>query len=123
MPFYHGTFFSRLPSIRRYGLGGRIVDRNFPEAEPGVYLATTPEVCVAMLLDHYLEAGDNLPVRPCDHLRTFCVIVIDDSRIDMKLLAPDPQIKGFEGTLIYRGLIDITSMPVLDIDQIVPDGA
>ncbi len=123
MPYYHGTFHSRLPSIRKHGLGGLVAVRNFPDAEPGVYLATTPEVCIAMLIDHYMETGEHIPGRPIDHMQTFCVIVVDDSRVDPRLLAPDPQVGGFEGTLIYRGVIDIPSMPVLDLSQIIPDAA
>lgn len=121
MPFYHATYLERLPSILKLGLRPGH-ERNFPDAEPGVYLTTEPAIAIMMLIDHYLEAGDT-EITPPQQLERIRVIVIDDSRVDPARLRGDPQApEGYHDTImIYDGIVDVTNMPVLPVSAF--DGA
>jgi hypothetical protein len=114
MTFYHATYRHRLDSIRRHGLTPTVADPNFPGAEPGVYLASDPMIPVAFLLEHSIENA-NEKDNPSQIVENFVVIVIDDSRLDKRKLGPDPQLSEQEGLWCYRGVIDVTNMPILDI--------
>lgn len=119
MSYFHATFVERIDSILLEGL--RVgADRNFPESFPGVYLSTDPVLAIGFLIEH---AVDRLqPDNPSEHLKRFRIIVVDSSRIDDRWLAPDPQIDEHPGFFwLYRGTIDITGMPILDVDQVMSD--
>lgn len=115
MPFFHATFCRHLPSIRRVGLGADGHGANWPGCAGGVYLATNPAVCVSVMLEHYLAFGDPNSV-PSDHLNEICVIVIDDARVRPDLLGADPQASRSD-SLIYTGVIDVSGMPVLGVEE------
>jgi hypothetical protein len=123
MPFYHATWRRHLPSIQKYGLGGVAPDRqNFP-VEAGVYLANEPVVALSILLEAYVDTGDELGLSPPEALADMCVLVIDDSRVNTALLDIDPNIERRDLTHLYRGIIDVTGLPVVSVDDIVPPDA
>lgn len=123
MPFYHATWRKHLPSIHKHGLGGALPDRqNFP-VEAGVYLANEPVVAVSILLEAYMEIGDQLDMSPPEALAAMCVIVIDDSRVNVFKLDVDPNIERQDLTHLYRGIIDVNGLPVLSVDDIIPRDA
>lgn len=123
MPFYHATWRKHLPSIQKHGLGGAAPDRqNFP-VEAGVYLANEPVVALSILLEAYIETGEDLSLSPPEALAGMCVLVIDDSRVNVTLLDIDPNIERRDLTHLYRGVIDVTGLPVLSVDDIVPPDA
>jgi hypothetical protein len=123
MPFYHATWRKHLPSIQKHGLGGALPDRqNFP-VEKGVYLANEPVVALSILLEAYIDSGDELDLSPPEAMAAMCVLVIDDSRINSSLLDIDPNIERRDLTHLYRGIIDITGLPIVSVDDIVPPDA
>jgi len=123
MPYYHATWRKHLSSIQKYGLGGAAPDRqNFP-VEVGVYLANEPMIALSILLEAYIESGDELGLSPPEALAVMCVLVIDDSRVNIAMLDPDPNIERRDLTHLYRGIIDVTGLPVLSVDDIVPPDA
>lgn len=116
MPFYHGTYRENLPSIARLGLRPGVV-KAFPGTADGVYLSESATLCVYFLLEHYAEFGDP-DSKPGERLNDFCVIVIDDARVDRSRLHPDPNVpESVKGVWLYSGVIDIAAMPVLTIEQ------
>jgi hypothetical protein len=117
MPYYHGTHSWKLPSIRRFGLGGALVEKNYPDCDNGVYLSLTPEFCLYFLIEHYIDAGDENSI-PSQQLKEFRVIVIDDARVNETMLRHDPHLIDVPGVFLYKGVIDITAMPVLDVGQL-----
>ena len=119
MPYYHATFRKHIPSILKHGLGGRVTEQNWDGCEPGVYLAAEPEVCIFVMLDQYYQFGHPDSV-PRDHLAEIVVIVIDDSRVQPAKLGPDPLIKRRD-VWLYDGVIDVTSMPVVDLLTMVSE--
>jgi hypothetical protein len=117
MTYYHATTREKLPSIQRLGLGGtRNVQKNF-DCPDGVYLASDPVLALGFMLEKALE-------EPCLHespracVDTFMVVVIDGARIDEGRLRVDPNIKK-EGFWIFDGVVDVSSMPVLDAAQVM----
>jgi hypothetical protein len=123
MPYYHATWRKHLPSIWKHGLGGAAPDRqNFP-VEVGVYLANEPMVALSILLEAYIETGDELGLSPPEALKAMCVLVIDDSRVNISMLDVDPNLERRDLTHLYRGIIDVTGLPVLSVDDIVPPDA
>jgi hypothetical protein len=120
MPFYHATHRRKLPSILQFGLGGRSgADQNFA-CKKGVYLAATPEVAFAFLIEHFLESAID-ESNPNEELDEFVVILVDDTRI-VGNLQSDPQVSAtWAGCFVYDGVIDIRGMPVLDAQLIFPD--
>jgi hypothetical protein len=123
MPYFHATWRRHLLSIQKYGLGGAAPDaQNFP-VEKGVYLAVDASIELSMLLEAYMENGEGSGLTPPEALAAMCVIVIDDSRITTALLDIDPNVERQDVTALYRGIIDITSMPVLSVDALFPPDA
>lgn len=121
MPYFHATWSRHVPSIRKRGLGGAAPDRrNFP-VEEGVYLASDPAVAVSMLLDAYLESGDGLAMAPPQAVAAMSVLVIDDARLNPDLLEHDPNVEASGLTFIYRGVIDVSALPELSVDQAIGD--
>ena len=120
MPYFHATHRKNLRSIQRYGLGGLPdAPKNFP-CEDGTYLATSPEVAFGFLIENYINSGDSRS-NPSAELDEFIVIVVDDSRLDHGLQS-DPQVTNPNaGCFLYRGVIDIRGMPILDALTISPD--
>lgn len=119
MPFYHATRRRRLATILKEGLHPRAL-QNF-ECERGVYLSTDPFVAFGFLLeDFFLKATDE--TKPSQELKDFIVIVIDDSRVDIARLKPDPNVEGKwqDCLFIHTGDIDVTGMPILDADILFP---
>jgi len=119
MPWYHVTFERHVPSILRHGLGARVVERNWPECDDGVYLAKTPEFCLMLFIERYAAEGDPDSV-PRDYLATLRIVVIDDTRVDLRKLVRDASYPDDDGVGRYLGVIDVTGMPVLDVDAITP---
>jgi hypothetical protein len=117
MPYYHGTHVWKLPSIQRFGLGGALVEKNYPDCDNGVYLSLEPDYCLYFLIEHYIETGDKNS-NPSERLKEFRVILIDDARVNKAKLEPDPHLDGIPGVFLYKGVIDITAMPILDVDQL-----
>lgn len=122
MPFYHATWRKHLPSIQKHGLGGAAPDRqNFP-VEAGVYLANEPVVALSIMLEAYIENGEDSGLSPPEALAAMCILVIDDSRVNPALLDVDPNIERRDLTYLYRGVIDVNGLPVVSVDEIVsPD--
>lgn len=123
MPYYHATWRRHLPSIRKHGLGGAMPDRqNFP-VESGVYMSTDAAVAVSMMIEAYMLNGDDWGMSPPEALEAMCVIVVDDSRIDQRMVDADPNVERRDLTILYRGVIDISALPVLSVDDVIPPGA
>lgn len=121
MPYFHATFRESLASIQLNGLGGRGHASNWPDIERGVYLASTPALAMLVMVDHYLEFGDPQSV-PRDYFERMVIIIIDDARVDRSRLTPDPLLTE-QGGWLYKGVIDVASMPAipfLDIDVDIP---
>jgi hypothetical protein len=120
MPFFHATFADRLPSILRHGLRAGH-EKNWPGIEDGVYLASHAEVAIWIMLERYLRFGDPTSV-PREELARLRVIVVDDTRVRPNLLRPDPEFDGdADGVgMIYPGVIDVTGMPILTLDDVLP---
>ncbi len=119
MPWFHVTFDRHVDSIRRHGLGARVVERNWPECDEGVYLAQGPELGLMLFIERYAETGDRDSV-PSDYLASLRIVVVDDSRVDPRKLARDPSFPDEEGIGRYLGVIDVTGMPILDVDAVTP---
>lgn len=114
VPYFHATTRDRIESIQRRGL--LIGEAQNFDCEAGVYLAASPTCALTFLLELALEGCfDHLS--PSEAYERFCVIVIDGGRIDESLLKPDPQIK-LEGFWIYPRTIDISSMPIIGVDDV-----
>ena len=117
MPYFHGTRRAQLASIMRHGLGGVDIGPNAEECVRGVYLASDPRICVAVLLGQFLATADEA-ASPRDEVAGFVVIVIDDARIDQRRLVRDPQVTAWQGAWLYHGVIDVANAVVLDVDQV-----
>ena len=117
MPYFHGTRRALLASIMRHGLGGVDTGPNAEECVRGVYLASDPRICVAILLGQFLSLADET-TSPRDEVADFVVIVVDDARIDRDKLVSDPQVTTWQGAWLYQGVIDVTNAVVLDVDQV-----
>jgi hypothetical protein len=123
MPYFHATWRRHLPSILKHGLGGALPDvQNFP-VESGVYLALDPAIAVMMLIEAYMENGEAMGLTPPEALEAMCVIVIDDSRLKPNLLDADPNVERQDATALYRGVVDVVSMPILPVDTLFPPGS
>ncbi|MFP5434657.1 MAG: hypothetical protein ACLGIM_16290, partial [Alphaproteobacteria bacterium] len=85
------------------------------------YLAEDPSIAISVLLQHYVENGEQDPRRPSEVLNEMCVIVLDDSRVERSKLLPDPEFDAAWKVWVYPTQIDATNMPVLSIDQITDD--
>jgi hypothetical protein len=120
MPYYHATWRRHLQSIRSNGLGGALPDRrNFSVAD-GVYLAVDPFVAISMLIEACAEGGEGATMAPPEALDAMCIIVVDDARVDQRLVHIDPNIERRDLTILYRGVIDVSALPVLSVDDVVP---
>lgn len=107
----------RVPSIRRFGLGGlRGAPKAFRDCPDGVYLAEDPMLALGFLLERAL-AGDFKDISTRDAVSQFSVFVIDDSRVDRRRLVPDPNIQQ-AGFWLYNGVVDVTAMPVIGADEV-----
>jgi hypothetical protein len=96
--------------------------QNFP-VERGVYLSTDPAVAISMLIEAYMKNGDEWKMAPPEALEAICVLVVDDTRIDRRLVDVDPNIERRDMTVLYRGVIDVAALPVLSLDEIIPPDA
>ncbi|MBY3151170.1 hypothetical protein HFO56_01950 [Rhizobium laguerreae] len=76
-------------------------------------MAVDPAVAVMMLIEAYMENGQAMELTPPEALEAICVIVIDDSRLKANLIDVDPNIERRDVTALYRGVVDVGSMPVL----------
>lgn len=121
MPYYHATRRHLLESIIRYGLGGFVIERNFPESEPGVYLSDEPLLAVGMLIDRFIDVA-NPDSNPRLELDSWVVIVIDDARVNPQRLLPDPQLDTLDGFWLYDGVIDVRNAVVVAATDLPPPG-
>jgi hypothetical protein len=117
MPYFHGTRRAQLASILRHGLGGVDTGANAEECVRGVYLASDPRICVAVLLGQFLALVDET-TSPRQEVESFVVIVVDDARIDLRKLKADPQVQAWTGSWLYHGVIDVTNAMVIDVDEV-----
>lgn len=119
MSLFHATYAERIEAILRDGLIPSPLDRNFPEARPGVYLSTDPVLPLGVLIEHVMMNTERF-ISPSDAVKRFRVIVIDGSRLDDRLLVPDPQIDpDANGNFwLYPQRIDVRCMPILTLDQL-----
>ncbi len=117
MAYFHATFRERLDSIQAHGLGARAGEhQNFPGSDTaGAYLAENPMLAVGILLEMAL-LGPVKDKSPREYIESIVVLVIDASRVDVARLEPDPAIER-EGFWFYRGVIDVSAMPVIDSDH------
>jgi hypothetical protein len=122
MPYFHATWRRHLPSIRKHGLGGAAPDRRNFDSVEGLYLAVDPTIALGFLIEAYVDEGENKQLSPPDALQEMCLLVIDDSRIDQRLVEVDPNIERRDLTVLYKGVIDISALPVLAVDDILPKG-
>lgn len=118
MPYYHATYRDRIPSILTSGLGGEGMDANWPGADRGVYLAEDPTHAVFVMVDWFMQTAE-FSHSPKDFIDSLVIILIDDSRVPRQRLGPDPSIH-IDGVWLYRGIIDVRNMPVLELDQVMP---
>lgn len=121
MPYFHATWRDNLPSIQKHGLGGAVSGRRNFDCIEGVYLAAEPAVALSMLIEAYMMKGESWDVSPPDAVEGMCVIVVDDSRIDTARIEADPNVDVIGQTFLYRGKIDVTSLPVLNVDDVLVD--
>jgi hypothetical protein len=122
MPYYHATLEATMPSIRRHGLGG--IDPG-PRSEPcarGVYLAAHPSLAVQMAVMHALNTASAGARTPREALAAVRVVVVDDTRLDARRLRPDPQVTHWAGAWVYAGVIDVTGLPVLTVEEALSGG-
>lgn len=119
MPYFHATWRRHLPSIRKHGLGGAAPDRQNFDVEAGVYLAVDPAVAVSVMIEGYLHSEDDT-LSPPEALKAMCIIVVDDARINQDLVDVDPNLERADLTILYRGVIDITALPILSVDDLFP---
>jgi hypothetical protein len=105
MTWYRAPLRKHLDSIRRHGLVGVRVEQNRPGCDAGVYLSREPAICVLVMVERYLRFGDP-DGSPGDRLAEIAVIVIDETRVDERLLRPDPLIDPGE-VCVYKGVIDV----------------
>lgn len=123
MPYYHATWRRHLPSIRKHGLGGALPDmQNFP-VERGVYLSTDPAIAVGMMIEAYVLNGDAWAKSPAEALEGMCVIVVDDSRIDQRMIDVDPNVDRRDITILYRGVIDVAALAIVSANDVIPPAA
>ncbi len=117
MAFYHATTRDRIESIQKHGLGGLPgVSKAFPSSPDGVYLAEHPMLALGFLIERAL-AGDFSTTSPMEALNSFCVFVIDEGRVEQRLLSPDPNLHR-DGFWLYGGVIDVTAMPILSAEMV-----
>ena len=116
MPYYHATRDRHLPSIRRHGLGGLLVEPNWPDCLTGVYLAENPAVAVSFLIEHILKHAPTAQ-SPREELASWIVIVVDDARVDRMKLSPDPQV-GVPGVWLYSAVLDVTNAVVVAVTDL-----
>lgn len=119
MPWFHVTFERHVASIVRHGLGARVVERNWPECDEGVYLAKSAEFGLMLFIERYAESGDPASI-PRDYLATLRIVVVDDSRVDLRRLVRDASFPDDDGVGLYLGVVDVTGMPILDVDAVMP---
>ena len=116
MTYYHATTRDRLESIQRLGLCSH-GKKNFEWCETGVYLSSAPSHSLGFLLERAMVNSDLWTGRTGKEVvDLFCVIVIDGSRVDSRLLKQDPQIKR-DGFWVYPNRIDVTAMPVIGAQE------
>ena len=60
---------------------------------------------------------------PREALEALCVLVIDDSRIDPRLVSADPNVERDGVTALYRGVVDVSALPVLSVEDLFPPEA
>lgn len=120
MPYYHATYAHRLGSIQRHGLGAVLDDKNFVDSENGVFLAENPLIAIMFLVEHYAATGAP-DSSPKETFATFRVLVIDDGRVDPARLVPDPSAPAEAGCWLYRGVIDVRGLAVLDGETVYAD--
>ena len=117
MPYFHATRDRLIPSIRQHGLGGALVEQNFPGCLPGVYLADSPEMALMFLLEAVTD-GTNRAITPKDEISTWVVIVVDDARVNPGKLRLDPQVE-LPGIWLYDGIIDVRNAVVVQVDNLL----
>lgn len=117
MAFFHGTRFSRMPSILEHGLGWAGAEQNWEGCARGVYLAGDPSISVFVMLEQFMKYGRDDDT-PKALFADMCVIVIDDSRIDRRRLGPDPLIERTD-VWLSDGVIDVRSQTVIDVDAVM----
>jgi hypothetical protein len=118
MPRYHATWASNLESITRHGLGGASPDtRNF-DCDDGVYLAEDPAAAICFLIEAAVR-NEGFGATPADAFKAMRLIVIDDSRYDASLAEPDPHVERAGIAVIYRGVIDVRGLPVIDAETAI----
>lgn len=123
MPYFHATWRRHLPSIRKHGLGGAMPDmQNFP-VERGVYLSTDAAIAFGMMIEAYVLNGEAWGMSPLEALEAMCVIVVDDSRIDQRMIDVDPNVERRDVTMLYRGVIDVAALAVVFANDVIPPAA
>ena len=117
MTYFHATTKDRIESIQKHGLGGLPgVPKAFPDCADGVYLAADPMLALGFLLERAL-ADNFFHMTPKKAVEQFAVFAIDDSRVNVSRLQPDPNILQ-EGFWLYNGIVDVSAMPVLSADDV-----
>jgi hypothetical protein len=96
--------------------------QNFP-VEAGVYLSTDPAVAISMMIEAYVLNGEDWGMSPPEALEAMCVIVVDDSRIDQRMIDVDPNVERRDMTIFYRGVIDVAALPILSVNDVIPPDA
>jgi hypothetical protein len=76
-----------------------------------------------MMIEAYVLNGEDWGMSPPEALEAMCVIVVDDSRIDKRMVDVDPNVERRDVTILYRGVIDVTALPVLSVDDVIPPDA
>ncbi|OAP44038.1 hypothetical protein ATC00_28370 [Sinorhizobium americanum] len=71
------------------------------------------------MIESYLESSDTIDITPSQVVEAICVLVIDDSRVTERLISADPNIDRTDITVLYRGIVDVTGMPILGVDDVI----
>jgi hypothetical protein len=121
MPYFHVTFDRHVSSILRHGLGAVLSERNWPEADVGVYLTDDPIWGIAVMVDLLMGKFDEADCSPKAFVESLRIIVVDDSRIRQEKMIEDPSFPDKDCMRLYRGIIDVSGMPVLNIDDVMAE--
>ena len=108
MKLYHATYEDLIPSIERFGLGGKSSGYEWEDSKKGVvYLATDPEIAIS-----YAETNEEVPE---DWLDNIVVFEVDSDKLDSYKLNVDQNVQDNDGsTYEYHGIIPMRLLTLVE---------
>ena len=108
MKLYHATYEDLIPSIERFGLGGKSSGYEWEDSKKGVvYLATYPEIAIS-----YAETNEEVPE---DWLDNIVVFEVDSDKLDSYKLNVDQNVQDNDGsTYEYHGIIPMRLLTLVE---------